>query len=213
MRRSFAPEIIDRPGLPEDVLERAHRDITRINRFLGNTAAILGALARDPLPVRRVLDIGCGRGALLVAIRHRLGVEVVGVEREPQSRAPVPIVVADAVRDPLPEADVAVCSLLAHHLRDEELIALIRNAGRACRRLILLDLVRHRLPLALFRIFVAPWVSPVVAADGAQSVRRAFTPAEFAALVRAALAPDAGAFRHSVAPGYIRQVVDISYRR
>jgi hypothetical protein len=122
-----------------------------------------------------------------------------------------PIIQANAARDPLPPADVANATHLAHHLTDQELIQMIANVGRSCRRFILLDLVRDPLPLNLFRIFIAPFLSPIAASDGQTSVRRAYTPAELTATVTNALSGTKATFHHSVAPFSIRQVVDISY--
>jgi hypothetical protein len=87
---------------------------------------------------------------------------------------------------------------------------MIRNAGRCCRRFILLDLVR-RIPLILCQIFLAPVVSPITAADGKTSIRRACTPRELSALVTAALAGTQSTFKHSVSLFRTRQVIDISY--
>jgi hypothetical protein len=100
---------------------------------------------------------------------------------------------------------------LSHHLSTLDLIRLIRNAGQYCRRFILLDLVRHQLPLALFRLFVAPLVCEIDAEDGRRSIRRSYTPTELRSITIAALAGSTGTFRASVAPLFVRQVVDISY--
>ena len=70
--------------------------------------------------------------------------------------------------------------LLAHHLTPEQNIALIRNVGRSCRRFIIHDLIRHPLPLVLFTLFICPLIGREAAVDGRQSIRRAFTPDEFA---------------------------------
>jgi SAM-dependent methyltransferase len=159
------------------------------------------------------MDVGCGQGGVLREVRCRLAVEVVGVDLRPVA-APentLDIVQADAVLDPLPHADIAFCMYLGHHLSECELAKVIRNVGRSCRRFILLDLVRHPLPLALFRIFVAPFLSRIAAEDGEISVRRSFTPAELAQVAREALAGTNARFRHSVAPLNVRQVLDISY--
>jgi SAM-dependent methyltransferase len=214
MHRESGIEIMDREDLPEELLARIHRDLDRIHRLLGNTAVLVSALRRDPIPVRRVLDVGCGYGGVLREVRRRMGVEVIGVDlRPPKSRSvSFPILRADAATDPLPEADVAISALLAHHLSADELIAVIRNVGRTCRRFVILDLVRSRLPLFLFQVFMAPFVSPVNRADGCLSIRRAFKPDELTGLVRKALAGTGGTFRHSVAPFYVRQVIDIDYR-
>ena len=205
---------MDREDLPEELLVRMHRDLDRVHKALGNTSALVAALRRDAQPVRRVLDVGCGHGGVLKEVRRRLGVEVIGVDlRPPKAPAvPFPILRADAARDPLPEADVAISACLAHHLSIEELIAMIQNVGRSCRRFVILDLVRSRLPLVLFQTFVAPFLSPENRADGCASIRRAYTRDEFGSVARKALAGTGAGFRHSVAPLNIRQLIDISYR-
>src|SRR5262245_31870756 len=116
--RSFVLETIDDPDLPDELMYEIHRDLTRTHRWLGNTAAVISTLKQDPLPVRRVLDIGCGNGDLLIEIRKRLRADVIGVElRAPSPNlTTVPILEADAVRSPLPDSDVAVAVCVAHHL-------------------------------------------------------------------------------------------------
>jgi SAM-dependent methyltransferase len=214
VRQSSEIEILDGPNVPEHLIDRAYRDLTKIHRFLGDTRAIVGAIRRDPMPVRRVLDIGCARGGVLRQVQRRLAIDVVGVDRNPSTttHTPFPILRADAIQDQLPAADVAFSMLLAHHLAPCDVAALIRNVSRSCRRFILLDLVRHPLPLALFRLFVAPLVSPIVVADGCASIRRAYTPTELAQIARDALAGSSAQIRHVVAPFYIRQVLDITFR-
>jgi len=213
MKRSFDPEIIDNPNLPEETLSLVYRDLTRTHRFLGNIRALVLALRRNANPLRRVLDIGCGRGELLLEIQRKMGVEAIGVDVRVADtlRSGFPIIQADAVRDPLPSCDVALAVCVAHHLADEHLVEMIQNVGRSSKRFVILDLVRHPLPLLLFRCFVAPFVHWINAADGVSSIRRSYTPAELESLVRLALQGSAGTYRHSVGPLYIRQIVDISY--
>jgi SAM-dependent methyltransferase len=215
MKRSFTAEILDGDNVPEEQAARVYREITAIHRLLGDTRCLIQALRRDPLPVRSVLDIGCGQGGVLEHVTKTLGVPGIGVDIvapvPSRSLTSQPIIRANAVRDPMPQADVAIATHLAHHLTDQELIQLIRNVGRSCRRFILLDLVRSPLPLALFRVFIAPFVSRIAASDGQTSVRRAYTRAELTAAVTAALSGTKATFHYSVAPFAIRQVVDISY--
>ena len=162
--------------------------------------------------MRSVLDIGCGQGALLDQVRRRLGVDVVGFDLRPAPRsAPVPILTGNAVVDPLPPADVALAVCLVHHLSEADFIRLVHNVSLSCRRFIVLDLVRHRLPLMLFRAFLAPFLHRMSAFDGSTSVRRSYTPAEMRHVVGTALRGTGAKVRHTVAPLYIRQVVDISW--
>ena len=212
LSRCLDTEFLDDPSLPEDAVARAYRELQRTHWWLGNTAAVLRLLRQDPIPIRSVLDIGCGHGALLLEIRRRLGAEVIGFDlRKAPGLAPVPILTGNAVTEPLPRADVAIAVYMAHHLSGGDLIRLIRNVSCSCRRFIVLDLVRHRLPLALFRGFVCPFLGSLNAKDGATSIRRSYTPQEMRRVVDIALDGSGGEVRHTVAPFYIRQVVDISW--
>ncbi len=213
MDRQDATELLDDPLLPEEMVAEAYRGLELTHRWLGNTAADSEAARRDPLPVRKVLDIGCGQGALLLEIRRKLGVEVVGVDLRPAPQStPVPILLGDAVSGPLPPADVALAVCMAHHLSEDDLIRLIRNVSRTSRRFILLDLVRNRLPLVLFRTFVCPFLPAINVADGLTSIHRSYIPRELRKIVDAAVErAGGGRIRHTVAPLYIRQIVDIRW--
>jgi SAM-dependent methyltransferase len=213
MVRRNQSEILDELDLPDELVRKAYQDIAAIHRWLGDEHYMVRAIRRDPLPVRRILDVGCATGIVLQRVGRKLGVDVVGADIQPRPgiAASVPIVRADARFDPLPDADVAYCMHLGHHLSAEDLTLLIRNVGRYSRRFILLDLVRHPLPLVLFRLFVAPLICEIDAEDGRRSLRRSYTPGELHEITTAALEGSAGTFRQSVAPFYMRQVVDISY--
>jgi 2-polyprenyl-3-methyl-5-hydroxy-6-metoxy-1,4-benzoquinol methylase len=212
LNRSFEAEILDGCGVSEAARIRAYRELQRTHLWLGNTWAILRLLRSDTLPIRRVLDIGCGHGALLQRVRRQLGSEVVGFDlHAAPADVPVTILTGNAVTDPLPRADVAIAVCMAHHLSEDELIGLIRNVSGCCRRFILLDLVRHPMPLALFRTFVCPFLCTINAHDGALSLRRSYTPRELRSVVDRALEGSTGRVQHSVSPFYIRQVVDISW--
>lgn len=211
MQRSLVPEIMDDPRIPEQTWERFHRQLGFIQRFLGTRRAVLDALRSDADAVRRVLDIGCGCGELLKEIRRALCVDVVGAElRVPQRNdSGIPIIEADATRDRLPDADVAVCVLVLHHLREEEIVALVRNAGRSVRRFIAMDLVRHWLPMALFTAFLSPILTREVAADGRQSIRRAYTASELRAIIERAVAGSGARVAQTVTLLRSRQTIDI----
>ncbi len=213
MPRSPLPEIMDSEDLPEATRVTFHRDLRRINTLLGHRARIT-QWVREAGTAARVIDIGCGDGAMLYHLRRTLGVAVTGVELVAPRRPAydVPIVIADATRDPLPEADVAISVLTLHHMTEDGIVQLIRNTAKSCRRLIVLDLVRHRLPLALFTLFIGPLIHREAASDGRQSIRRAYTPAELADLVAKALKGTRATWRHLVSPYRANQVVIIDFK-
>jgi SAM-dependent methyltransferase len=213
MERQNNAEILDGEDIPDDQATRAYGQLARVHRLIGDTALVVRAIRRDALPVRRILDIGCATGLVAEEVHRKLRVEVIGVDVNPRKslHVRVPIVRADAVLDPLPGADVAFSMHLGHHLTESELANLIRNVGRYCRRFILLDVVRHPLPLALFRLFVEPFGSEIVVEDGKTSFRRSYTASELNQITASALAGSAATFRQSVGPFYLRQVIDISY--
>jgi SAM-dependent methyltransferase len=217
MPRSLESELLDAEGVSPQAIAESYRELQGVNRWLGNTGLVLRLIRSEMRRrrVNRVLDIGCGQGALLIEIRDKLGVQVVGVDMRPAPlNSPVLILTGNAVSDSLPHAEVAVCLLMAHHLGPAEVAEMICNVSRTCRRFILLDLVRHPVPLALFQIFVGPFLCAINRADGQTSVRRAYTSREMKSIVEEALARSRRPvlrLRHTVAPFWIRQVVDITW--
>jgi SAM-dependent methyltransferase len=219
MPRSQEVEILDGPEVSDEVLADSYHQLKSVHRFLGNNAAVIRLLrpyaVRPDGVRRRVLDIGCGQGALLMDIRKQLGMDVVGFDlRVAPADVDIRIVSGNAVTDRLPECDVAVSVVMAHHLSEEELVGMIRNVARSSQRFILLDLVRHPVPLMLFRTFVCPWLGRVNALDGQTSIRRSFTSGEMRAIVDLALAGierPVVKLSHTIAPFWIRQIVDISW--
>ena len=209
--RSLEPELMDSDAIPDVDRAMFHRDLAFVHRVLGSMKTIVGRLRTQP--VRSVIDIGCGDGATLAKIRDSVGAEVTGIDLRPPEEDVygVPILRRDATCDDLPRADVAISLLTLHHLTDEQVVSVIRNTARSCRRFICLDLVRHPLPFTLFSLFVGPMLHHVAAADGRQSIRRAFKPAELRALVTGALEGTGATFEQEVSPYYSRQVIDIRF--
>ncbi len=211
--RSLEPEYMDSDDVPESERAAFHRDLQLIHRLLGTLRTITERIRRGPGPVRSVMDIGCGDGAVLARIREAVGAEVIGIDlRPPESDVyGVTILQRDATRDELPSADVAISMLTLHHLTDEQVVGVIRNAARSCKRLICLDLVRHPLPFALFSLFIGPLIHKKAADDGRQSIRRAFKPAELQRLVISALDGTGATFQHDVSRYYANQIIDIQF--
>lgn len=214
MIRSLEPEIMDGPGIPDEVVDVVHKDLMRTHRWLGSIRLLVNLIRQDPLPVESVLDIGCGTGGLLSEIQKNLPVQAFGIDlRVPKiSPAGMTLVEGDATKDAMPKCDVAIAAFMVHHLSEEELENMIRNVRQYCRRLIILDPVRNRLPLFFFRTFAPLFVNRINVLDGVQSIRRSFTSEELESIIACAVGASA-TFTVRVAPFYVRQVADISFRK
>jgi SAM-dependent methyltransferase len=229
MRRlAGALELPDGPLDDPDALRGNLRDLARINRWMGGTAASRRALDRllDGRTVpHTLLDVGTG-GAdipldLLDAARRRgrtlrvTGVdsrtEVIDAARAIDARVVaaegLELVVSDGRSLPWPDRsfDVVHASLLVHHLEPPEALAFLREAARVARiGVIVNDLVRARHHWLGARVLVGVGTrNRYTRNDGPLSVQRAYTRMELRALLAgAALRPVAeiGAFAgHRVA--------------
>ena len=211
-RRSEEAEWLDGADLDGEDLAAVLRDLAAFNRaMLGHYPILkwLGRAIRDPRPQAplRLLDVGCGYGDLLRAVRRwadrrRLEIALLGLDSNAETvriaraatdpRERIDFVVADALHY-RPEApiDLIVNSLLAHHLRDVEIVALLRwmeaTAGRGW---LVCDLQRHPLPY-----HVIGWAGRLarlhrtVIHDGQISVMRALSRSEWEAALATAGIP------------------------
>ncbi|NNJ26123.1 methyltransferase domain-containing protein [Alienimonas chondri] len=162
----------------------------------------------------RVLDVACGGGDGAVALAEQLStrlrrtVEVDGCDLSPvavgeanqlalQAGFDADFREADALAGPLPTPadpepggehyDAAVSSLFLHHLQDDDAPRVLRNMAEAANAIVISDLRRTRLGLAMAHVACrALSRSPVVHYDGPQSVRAAFTVEEFVRVADAA---------------------------
>lgn len=211
MRRPFELEILEREGLPESDVARAYRDLTRIHRWLGDTTSVrfrgkARPAARAAHPRHRLRQ---GRRAPRSASPP--GSRRGGRGREAGAGGSIPDHQGGRRSGPSAARRHRRFHVVGAPLSERQLINLIRNVGQSCRRFILLDLVRHPLPLRLFNLFVAPLVSSVTAAHGRTSICRAYTPAELTDIAEKAIGGSGARFSHSIAPLYIRQTLDFSY--
>jgi SAM-dependent methyltransferase len=201
-RRSHEQEWLDREDIDPAELRAVLRDLARFNTaFFGHSpilkwlGRVLGWEKSGSGPT--ILDVGCGYGDLLRAIRHwsnkrnlkpaLLGVdlnpETIRIAQEVTDRADqIDFAVMD-VFDLPPERkfDIVVTSLVAHHLSDEKLrdflVLLERTSTQGW---LIYDLQRHRL---LYEVIGAAsrlaGLHPMVTKDGQISVMRSLTRKEW----------------------------------
>jgi SAM-dependent methyltransferase len=190
------------------------RDLARLNRIMLGHRPIIRWLQRALWPRIRsngltLLDVGCGSGDLLRAIRHwaqRRGISVrlIGIDISPETIAIARWMTApgeaieyacEDVRDWRPSfpVDFIVASLLTHHLVDDAIVCFLRWMDAQARRgWMVYDLQRHAVPYhAIGLAGRLLQVHPMVTADGRISVTRALARAEWYVLCARAGLPDA----------------------
>lgn len=206
-------ELMDRLDASPAELTRSLADIARLNR-IGATHTIRRHVAPFLARLRagetlRILDVGTGAADIPLALarwarRHGHRMRIVALEVHPTilryaARAvdgtpEVQIVAGNALEAPIrPKSiDVALCSLVLHHLPEEAVVGLFRRLADLARLgFVVSDLRRGRLAWA------AVWLAThavsrnrITRHDGPLSVRRAYTPEELARLARRAGLPD-----------------------
>ncbi len=204
-KRSEKLERIDTGDYTDDEYDRFLGEIKFINRFTGDLRALRRTLfrdiKRDGLANFSVLDVGAGSGEMLRAIAEfagRTGSEpmLAGIElNERSARAiledssdfsGISSVRGNALSLPFADNafDYAICSLFTHHLNDDDIVKIIGEMDRiTCRGLYIIDLHRHPLAYAAYKIFCVVFrISPLVRQDGSLSILRAFRPNELKVL-------------------------------
>jgi 2-polyprenyl-3-methyl-5-hydroxy-6-metoxy-1,4-benzoquinol methylase len=203
------PELMDGDCSYED-FRGCLRSLEQVNRWLLGyrpTLAWLERLAREPHEPVHIVDVGSGGGDLLRQIagwvrRRGIAVQLTGIDLNPYAAraaaesTPTELGIAWVTGDALvyqPEkpVDIVASSLTAHHLEDEEIVALLRWMEATARvGWFLNDLERSERTCRMFG-----WVAGVmgwhrfVRHDGPVSFRRAFRKEDWVRLLAAAEVP------------------------
>jgi len=195
MKRVPTTELLDSDAGKPAEIATSLSDLRRINRWFGGVATtrhmIEHVAHKLGVSTLSLLEVAAGSGDVPEVTRRRLAekglkLEVTLLDRE-QSHlnggAPSngKAVVGDALVLPFPDAsfDLVGCGLFAHHLAPSQLIAFVNEALRACRVAVLInDLVRHPLHLALVYAGYPLYRSRLTRHDGPASVRQAYTAEE-----------------------------------
>lgn len=205
---------MDDPRLPAAEHDLALAGLRRIHAFTGTHGRVWSVVRRwmlgreDPGSAFRLIDVACGGGTLLAGLLRRarraglllhadgadLSAHAHGVAAaacEGVGRPPVFHRFDATAEDPPGGYDGVVSSLFLHHLDDAAAVATLRRLATAAPRGLVHDLSRsraaHALAAAGCRLLSR---SPVVHADGPQSVAAGFTPGELAGLAERAGLPD-----------------------
>ena len=212
MQRVDAQEILDSDGCSARDVQGALAVLGMVNRWFGGVATTRKMVERvaDVTGAKSfsLLEVAAGSGEVPENVcaevaRRGIALDVTLLDRAPshlpgQNRGDGncirkrPGVVADALSLPFGDGafDLVSCSLFAHHLNAQLLAQFMREGLRVSRRALLInDLIRHPLHLALVYASFPIMRSRVAWLDGLTSVRRAYVPDEIRSVLASALPP------------------------
>jgi ubiquinone/menaquinone biosynthesis C-methylase UbiE len=214
VQRRNRPELMDQPEVPEAELATDLRNLAWINALLGGIAVVRAHLplrggktaSRSPLIV---LDVATGGGDIprwlfryggerFCLLAGDLHPQMLALARRWSAGLPIRFVRLDARCLPFRDhsVDVVLCSLMLHHLTEDDAVVTLRELARVTRhRLIVNDLRRSRVAYLLIWLITRFSRNRLTRYDGPVSVERAFTPKELATLAREAELDATGRFR------------------
>jgi ubiquinone/menaquinone biosynthesis C-methylase UbiE len=191
MQRINQHEILDSDTCPPDEAEASLQDLCRINRLFGGVATTRKLIERVASETRKkafsLLEVAAGFGEVPRLAAQQLTGKGITLDVTNLDRVRTHLlrgnraVVADALALPFPDCsfDLVSCSLFAHHLEPADLARFAIEALRVSRYAVLInDLVRHPMHLALVYAGFPLMRSYVSRVDGLASVRRAYVPDE-----------------------------------
>jgi len=201
MKRVTIPELLDTDSGTAAEIAAAVSDLDRINRWFGGVAATQSLIERvaGQLDARSLslVEVAAGSGSVPQMACLRLRQSGICLETTLLDRSASHLrsgalngttaVVGDALSLPFQDGsfDLVSSCLFVHHLAPEELVAFIKEGLRVCRHAVLInDLIRHPLHLALVYAGLPLFRSRLTHHDAPASVRQAYSPAEMHELLR-----------------------------
>lgn len=215
MKRVVIPELLDSDsGTPAEIAT-ALSDLRRINRWFGGIAtthAMVAQVARElGTGSLSLLEVAAGAGSVPRAIRTRVQTHGVQLQITLLDRAHSHLqngcadgtrsVAGDALALPFANESFALvsCCLFVHHLEPQEVVQFVNEGLRVCRGAVLInDLVRHPLHLAMAYASLPLYRSRITHHDAPASVRRAYTLEEMREMLQHTRAARVEIRRHPV---------------
>jgi len=199
-QRSHELERLDTGDYTPEEYSRWQREMEFIHGTFGEWAALEKTLIKDieakKLDRVSILDIGAGTGAILRRINDRfperemflVGCELATDALAGMSEAPdLHPVACSGVRLPFADysIDYAICTLMLHHLSDDDAAKLVQEMCRVSRRrFFIVDLNRHPVGYYGYKLISRFLFQKFTREDGALSILRSFTPDEMLKLAR-----------------------------
>jgi SAM-dependent methyltransferase len=188
MKRIVVQELLDTDaGTPREV-EQSIADLRMFNRAFGGIRTVSSTLRRiarqKNLQELSWVDVAGSEGYVAQAAGKSLARSGIRLDTVVMDRAwthmdhRLPAVCGDALALPFADNsfDAVGCSLFVHHLEPDEITRFAAEALRVARHALLIhDLIRHPLHLALSYLGFPLYRSRITRHDAPASVRRAYT--------------------------------------
>jgi 2-polyprenyl-3-methyl-5-hydroxy-6-metoxy-1,4-benzoquinol methylase len=195
--RSYQPELLDRPDIPFEDIQRNMQELNFINTWLGGHAITLTgveALVNTQNPVT-ICEIGCGGGDNLLAIKRwcakkNIPVAFIGIDINPHCTevaakrllGSTQLITSDYKDVQLQtQPDIVFSSLFCHHFSDREMVKQLQWMKTNARLgFFINDLHRHKVAYYSIKMLTALFSnSYLVKHDAPLSVARGFTKGEW----------------------------------
>jgi ubiquinone/menaquinone biosynthesis C-methylase UbiE len=216
MKRIVIPELLDTDSGTSVEITAALSDLRNINSRFGGIAtseAMIQSVADESGAKRlSLLEVAAGSGFVPRSVQQRLGSRGIRLDvtlldraishlncRDGSGGNGTRTVVGDALALPFRDAsfDLVGCCLFAHHLSPVEIVQFVNDALRVSRAAVLInDIVRHPLHLALIYAGMPLFHSRITRHDAAVSVRRAYTIQEMLEILQRTNAAKVEVHRH-----------------
>jgi SAM-dependent methyltransferase len=196
MKRQPSIELLDSDAGTRQEVARSLRDLEMCNRWFGGvrttTKLVSHAVGQAPRKTFSVLEVAAGTGFVPQAVKQRLSPQL-DLDITLLDRAHTHLngsrraVAGDACSLPFADGsfDLVCCNLFVHHLAPDEVPRFGREALRVCRvALVINDLVRHPLHLALTYAGFPLYRSRITRNDAPASVRQAYQASEMRELLQ-----------------------------
>jgi hypothetical protein len=199
--RRLEPEWLDHLPAEDPRAMRSRRDLTRVNRFMGNAGRMAAALARHaPSAPRTIVDLGSGDGQFMLQVARRLAprwsdVTVVLLDQQnivsQATRAGFAALrwraepTSADVFEFLAQAratDVVTANLFLHHFVDEQLTRLFAQVARMAALMVACEPRRSKLVVEASRLLWLAGCNDVSVHDAVVSARAGFSGRELSAL-------------------------------
>ena len=199
MKRIPQHEILDSDEVSPEAAAQSLRDLRWVNRWFGGVRTSADLLRRAMrarhLREASVLEVAAGDGYSIAQAVRRLKIEGFYIDLVCLDRRLLPrdasccdrAVAGDALALPFPPAsfDFVSCGLFVHHLAPAQVVEFLNGALEVARHAVLInDLRRSRLHLALVCAGWPLFRSRISWIDGMMSVRQAYTPRELREMIR-----------------------------